>query len=137
MRKIFYIFFLSNMLLSSSLWSLSSNLLSNSDIKLPNLTQEISVILTENLTSILPGVKTKNLCSTQSSISAKINLLPVFGSGNFQKFVRNFTYKLHNDLTFNIPPICFKFPRSEHTEEGWKFCLNNKAFLFWQISIKP
>ncbi len=28
------------------------------------------------------------------------------------------TYFWHNDLHFNLPVICYKFPLSEHTEEG-------------------
>jgi len=37
---------------------------------------------------------------------------------NQYKFISLKKYIQHNELVFNLPKICFKFPLSEHTEEG-------------------
>lgn len=39
-------------------------------------------------------------------------------SDKFSNAAKFKSYVLHNDLCFNRPLICYKFPLSEHTEEG-------------------
>jgi len=50
------------------------------------------------------------------SIKSKIiKVKPVIKSINFFEVQ---TYQRKNDLCFNLPLICYKFPLSEHTDEG-------------------
>ncbi len=117
-KKIFQIFIVGSMLFYSCFLNFFTSGCKNQETLPSDVTHAISVPLFQNYISSLQDIKPGTLFSARFCNSVKVNFLPATGSVNLPKNIKNFSYKLHNDLTYNLPQLCFKFDPSDHTEDG-------------------
>ncbi len=65
-----------------------------------------------------------NINNSQKGIDSRPQKIMTLGKLHTQSCLNHFEflilkkYNLQNELIFNLPFICYKFPLSEHTEEG-------------------
>lgn len=83
-----------------------------------NSDEEESLLVITNATGYLSGIqlsKTIEMKPIQSNYFSR-QLLKL--KSNSQTYLLRKEYNVNNLLQYNLPYICFKFPLSEHTEEG-------------------